>query len=473
MLNSIDAKWEKLTNKVNNFKMAVGAALLDIASANTPVSTDDLIRANNERAEVEARTGGHSVAVQFIAGFVGFMTGSTALQNAIENVLDAAETSAVKRAYNIGSRIAAGIVGGIYSGEGALSGAGKWIGETADKAARGSLEMHSPSRVFFRIGQDTVQGFIDGISSLQASAQRAMANVVDVRNIKGAKFTKADAAGLELLGSLAGELARVNAETKTQQVLIDLTAGKYGKLNAEIRNRIVLAAQEYDRLNNAKEGLSQLNSAWDEYITKALPVQSATEQINALLADPKTIEGMKSFNAEMRTRIESMLRLGAVMQDTADVSPGLGRPDVPGGGIGLPEDQEIIPPPPPVAPYDAFFGHIHDSLDRMRADVADFSGIMGDTIGSSLLGIGDVFAGAVTRWDGTLKGFFTSVARGISVKWPSRSSPTLFESSFIKRSSRSSAHSPEQLRRRNCLVAATREHSLRLPVLGVVMVFSG
>jgi TP901 family phage tail tape measure protein len=387
MLNSAEAKWERFNNKVNNFKFNVGAMFVDVAEY--PLGDEIL------KSLARAKT--------------------------------ATVPAATSSGFSIGTAIGLGMGQGINSMADYVVQNAKVLAASAAAGAMVQLGIHSPSKVFFKIGTDTVQGFIDGIAALRVSAQKAMADVVDVRNIKGAKFTgKADAAGLELLSSLAGELARSNAETKVQETLLDLTAGKYGKLNPLIKERILLLAQESDRLQSVKEGLSTLNDTWDEFLKDRQPVLSAVDQLNKTLADPQVVAGLKSMNAELASRIQHMLKIAAIErdQDAGDSLLGPGRNL--GEGVGLPTLPEGTTPPfindippPPTAPWDTFFGHIHESLNQMRGSVKTFSQDMGDTIGSSLLGIGDVFAGAVTRWDGTLKGFFTSVAADFS-KWPSR-----------------------------------------------------
>jgi TP901 family phage tail tape measure protein len=335
MADSASAKYQKLTNSINNFKMSIGAGVLDAVS--------DIQKMPPPKAWSGEEWRGVIIK--------GLRMGLTGAQNDVMPVAN--ESGAV-----IGRAIDAGLIMGIDGGQSGVIAAAIRIAQAAWYAAKDVLGIQSPSKVFVGIGKDVVQGFIDGIESLKASAQQTMASLVDVRNIKGAKFGKADAPGLELIGSLSNELARLNADTKVQQTLLDLSAGKYGKVSAQIKDLALSLAGEIDRQNSAKEGLSQLNSAWDEFITKALPALTATEQLNATLADPKVIEAMKTFNAEMRTRIEGMLRLGALMKDTQDLTPGSGRTGDEGQGPGLvltPGDQGTLDsganiPPPPTGP---------------------------------------------------------------------------------------------------------------------------
>jgi hypothetical protein len=73
----------------------------------------------------------------------------------------------VSAAKDIGSSLVKGISGGIDSQGGLLRTAvGAGIGDTIIKTLKDKLEIHSPSRVMFRLGAHTAQGFSDGIDKV-------------------------------------------------------------------------------------------------------------------------------------------------------------------------------------------------------------------------------------------------------------------------------------------------------------------
>lgn len=66
--------------------------------------------------------------------------------------------------------------------------------------------------------------------------------------------------------------------------------------------------------------------------------------------------------------------------------------------------------PPPIAPWDTFFGKVKAGLDKLKADLPSFKDQLANTVVGFVDMFGNAFANAVNQWDGTLKGFLNSLA---------------------------------------------------------------
>ncbi len=286
--------------------------------------------------------------------------------------------------------------------------------------AMAGLEEHSPSKVFYAIGKDVVQGFVDGINALKASAQSAMASLVDVSGLKS--LTKADAAGVQLLSGLTKELASLNVTTKQQEILLELTAGKYSKLNAAVKERIILAAKEIDHQKLMADGLEKYQELVRELV---LPEPTEVERVYEALAGPAMQEYLKSMGSQFERFAGFVLKAAASIRDLDKAREGLGSgraafdPNAP--GIGNEEGQRRSDEawqnqiaPPPLEPWENFWATMRERLAAFQKSLPSVKEAIGVNLIDSIYRIGDVFANAVNSWDGTVKGFFKSLARGFA-----------------------------------------------------------
>lgn len=264
---------------------------------------------------------------------------------------------------SLGKNIVLGIVNGIRTGNSTIIGAVRDMANAAIAKAKSTLGIESPSKVFMKIGEDTVQGFIDGVTKLKTGAQKAMASLLDVSGLKG--LTKKDAPGVELLSDLIRELDELTPRTKLEATMAELTAEKYKGLNAEVKKRIILAAEQL----------------------------AIEEKRAALLEKFKNLEALPSFD------------------------PSVFNPDTEFNGQGTgsgeaPAETFEVPPPPPFKPWQDFWQSMQMGLERFRESLPSLKEVIGVNLINSIQGIGDVFANAVAQWDGTAKGFFQSLAQG-------------------------------------------------------------
>lgn len=121
----------------------------------------------------------------------GLNNGKSSVVNAARSVSQSA-ISAMKSAapsssmYSTGYNVAAGLANGIYAGRSAVINAAASVAASAIAAAQSALQIHSPSRVFWDMGDNAVNAFASGFadsekkvagevaSTLQFSARNAM-----------------------------------------------------------------------------------------------------------------------------------------------------------------------------------------------------------------------------------------------------------------------------------------------------------
>lgn len=133
------------------------SAFRDFASL---VTAENLMTALNAiRATLEAiATTAKMVKMAFKGGF-----GEAAAQlDEAVNAFDRNETALAARAKELGIDISKGLSAGIASKKQELEKSGQFMGEWVTKATATDLEIQSPSKVFARMGRDTVRGFVQG-----------------------------------------------------------------------------------------------------------------------------------------------------------------------------------------------------------------------------------------------------------------------------------------------------------------------
>lgn len=105
----------------------------------------------------------------------------------------------------VGAAIIQGLIDGVKSMAGALIGAAQGVVQSAIDAAKNLLGMHSPSRVFREIGQNTIEGFILGVLDMTTEISEAINNA----------FTGSVRQAVETLGVIADAMNRVMESMQT------------------------------------------------------------------------------------------------------------------------------------------------------------------------------------------------------------------------------------------------------------------
>lgn len=394
MAESADAKLQRLENRWKSIKTEFGAALVNLAD--------------------DTRTQFNVPAPQLDSGAWSEVIGR-GIRTAIVGAGAASQPVATQTGYDTGLAVAQGMKSGIAGGQSGVINAAVDLAYHAYRAAKGALGIQSPSKVFHGIGQDTAQGFIDGLNSLKSVVSATAASVFDISQIPG--IGKGDKEGVGLLSNLIGEVARFNATTKLQEVQLELTAGKYAKLNTAVKDRILLAASEIDAQGRIRDVLGDIVRDIQEYTKN----EDKLGNIIRLFGDPKAADQLKKQADALGITVEHMRTL-AKLGATSGLAP-LGiegivdnGPTVTGTGLseGLGTDiaSNLLPPPELKPAWEDFWATLTDRANGFRDSLPSIRESIGENLLGSLAGIGDVIANAVSRADGTLKGFFTAVAQG-------------------------------------------------------------
>lgn len=344
-------------------------------------SVSEAIRANaKQRSEaLQQQMTALMEAAAKAAETQGVEQAKRSMDSVLEKVPQDASGKAEKGGMSIGQSIATGMAIGIGSGQSSVIGAAIDLATRAYEAAKNALGIHSPSKKFEQIGKDVAQGFINGITAMRASVHAAMADLVDVRNVKG--LTKQDAPMVGLIRDLIQEYNELNPLTAKQAMLADMEAGKYGKVNKELREmalklreRIDLMKQIADRnekLLQFRDNLSGSGIAFPDFSM----FQAEGEGTGLFDALEKEIE---AFETEWDLLVEKM---------------------------GT---------PPPIDPWGTFWGGMQHHLQRFKDSLPSMKEALGTNLIQSIEGIGNVFAGAISYWDGTAQDFFKNLARGFA-----------------------------------------------------------
>lgn len=119
-------------------------------------------------------------AVEAVKGSIKNTT-STAVTQAVSDSASQAATKAQEQSKVVGTSIFQGIVNGMDGGKAQIGNSAVGLAETAIEQTKNVLEIHSPSKVMYRIGEYIVEGLINGLeakkSALSAKVQE-LANIV-------------------------------------------------------------------------------------------------------------------------------------------------------------------------------------------------------------------------------------------------------------------------------------------------------
>lgn len=278
-----------------------------------------------------------------------------------------------QKAAELGTSVVNGIVNGIKSGVGRVAAAGIALAKSAIDAMKGpeGVDSQSPSKVFFKIGTDVAQGFIDGMESMKTGVSRGMAKMLDISSLK-IPFGKGDTAGVELLTSLVKELDDLTERTKLEGVMAELAAGKYAKLNAQIKDRIILAAKQLDFLERMKTSRDVLGEGSG----------GGGQDSGRVTGEGQDSGGLTGLNAEeLKAAYEKMIDIGVA---------------------ALPAYRS----------WNTFWSMMQLQMAKWKQSLPSMKQAIGENLLSSIERIGDVFGNAISQWDGTAKGFFRSLAQG-------------------------------------------------------------
>lgn len=339
----------------------------------------------------------------------------------------------LQTSFDIGDALIDGIVNALRGGWSSVWAAAQALGAAAIAAIKKTLGVASPSKVFYGIGKDVVQGFIDGIDAMRSSAVATLANLVPVEMLGKVLKGKIGGEVLNWYKGLIDQQLSATATTERQKLEIMLLGGEFKKLPEDVKNAMRAFADGIDtqiksadnaeklkdRVKELREELEKLGKVELNKFEKLLrelsdpAVSGALGRIGPI--DPQTGQSVGMLNSELeklRVYIE-WFKESANKFEVPKLEIDRGITDDTGIASTVQELPDIGKPPTGAKEgWDAFFDHIKKRMEEWRNDTKDMGKVLGTVLTDSLGKAADIFASAVANWDGTWKGFVKSIASG-------------------------------------------------------------
>ena len=159
-----------ITSSMQSAVSAVSSACSQIISA--------LSQMASEMSQTGSRAGqecGQNIA-NGLNSSIGAITGA---MNSINSAMQGVARSGIGAMVSIGAQIGNGLAQGMMSALGAVTAAANALVAQAERAARAAAMIHSPSRLFARLGVFVPAGFAKGIEKGSPTVFKALGNMVD------------------------------------------------------------------------------------------------------------------------------------------------------------------------------------------------------------------------------------------------------------------------------------------------------
>lgn len=402
MLNSAEAKWQKLLNKVDAVKLGLAAAAVDFAS----IDWNKSIKESQERARgpayKEGFTTGNTMADGIIMGFTAGLR------------VKVAEAATSMRVF--AANIAA--------------------------AAMTELQIRSPSRVFYEIGSDVGQGFVDGMEAMKEPVTKAASTMLDTAAVKKAIADQIK----ELKKEIADANASIGAMTSGKTVDLQKQAFDASRIKSTLEELVQLrlelgvnldkpliagdlADKELKRLSSINDQISNLASTFNDFVEGDA---SEADKLIELFGNDEATTAITKQAAALGLQVElyKKLLLLAATKFKADDSVSSGQdagrltgdgPD--SGGLTGYNAEELkaayekmidigVAALPAYRSWNTFWSMMQLQMAKWKQALPSMKQAIGENLLSSIERIGDVFGNAISQWDGTAKGFFRSLAQG-------------------------------------------------------------
>ncbi len=357
------------------------------------------------------------------------------ISEAVKPANDEAD-KARKNGASIGMAILQGLKYGILGNLFIARDAGSQVGREATKGAKDALQSKSPSKVFMQIGKDTVQGFLDGVNQMKSIFGASMSAFFDVTMLSKQLKGKTGEAVLQWYTSLIGNQTQLATKTEEAKLQLMFQTEAFKNLGEDVKTAMIQFARWVDLTavmeENTKKNTEKVNELKDA--VKALedtfiPAETELQKMTRLLSDTAVLEAYaasigKSAEearkyalelARVRDLLDALAKAHKTPADYDSVLPGQeGTAPKRGGVVTIPEDGGGLFPMPPTSQWEDFFEKLEGRLAQMREELPSFSEGLVNVFQMALEGVGDIFANAVREWDGTWKGFWTSLKKGFA-----------------------------------------------------------
>lgn len=166
-----------MTTVSSSITSSMQAAVSAVSSA-----CSQIISALSQMASEMSQTGSHAgqECGQNIANGLNSSIGAiTGAMNSINSAMQGVARSGIGAMVSIGAQIGNGLAQGMMSALGAVTAAANALVAQAERAARAAAMIHSPSRLFARLGVFVPAGFAKGIEKGSPTVFKALGNMVD------------------------------------------------------------------------------------------------------------------------------------------------------------------------------------------------------------------------------------------------------------------------------------------------------
>lgn len=287
----------------------------------------------------------------------------------------------------------------------------------------------------FKETQNYVRDILSNVSKYKTTIGRVFQDLGSEFNFLTDAISPFDKALQEMTDALKPTVDLTNL----QKVNLKLLAGEYGNIDAKQKIRLRSLAMEKDEQEKTSESIKKLTSFTAQFGTAIIPAKSNLQQLDELLSNPEMVEkyaasiGMAAdewtrlakeaaafadFGDYLNPEKLGQLKIGKLRQainfDKLSPALALGLPGEAGlqgttaEMFGLTEAEAAL------SGWKKLIADVREEISLMMADLPSLH----DTLTSIFVdlpnSIGDVFASAVSQWDGTLSGFFKSVASGFA-----------------------------------------------------------
>lgn len=221
---------------------------------------------------------------------------------------------------NLASAIINGMTGGLFSGVSKVMSAAKSVADSALSAAKNKLGIKSPSREFRKIGEFSIKGFIQGLTSNSAGIVKAMK---DMRTIVNDSISASKKRHADLTKTLNTQLKARNrnnaairktrkalSEANRELLLANRARKKLSTFNDET-SRLRTLANQYDsygkKIDEAKQKLKDAQKVRDDYRSSTAEQFNKLPDISAETKLPEFINSLEKqivdtqvFNAQLK-----------------------------------------------------------------------------------------------------------------------------------------------------------------------------
>lgn len=234
--------------------------------------------AKNQSRVIDA---GIKLVISFVNGVAnGIRNNQSAMNSAGRNLADA---------------IIEGMISGLASGVGAVVSAASKIASSAINAAKGVLDINSPSKVFIAIGKSVNEGFLKGLNSGDKSKIDAAFSSMQKQLLALSKNTKASAKERKKAASAYTYLTK---SLDDEHVKLDKLSTQYATYTQKIKD--------------AQQALADIKKTRDDFKT------SVTDQYS-VLPDITTDTTVADYETTLKDQIEKTKQFANTLQRLRDL----------------------------------------------------------------------------------------------------------------------------------------------------------